>query len=149
MKSNNNNIKKLWLGYGLTGLSFVGLILPTVILFAVNYNDWVVQGETTKISLGAMLGMVYAIFVMNGALKELNPKLATLISMVVVLFIVWFLESVIQDLFWVILSVIGGYVIYMSISAIGANQLLEYKIYKDEKIRAKVRKQAQDEIIGV
>lgn len=142
-------IKKLFQGYILTSLSFVAMILPTVILFIINYEDWVVSGETTKISLGAMLGLIYAIFVMNGALKEISPKLATLISMVVFLMVIWFLESVIQDLFWVTLSVIAGYVCYIGISSLGANQIQQYRIYKDEKIRAKVRKQAQDEIIGV
>lgn len=141
--------KKLLSGYLLTSLSFVALILPTLILFGINYEEWVVSGETTKISLGAMLGLLYAIFVMNGALKEISPKVATLISMVVFLMVIWFLESVIQDLFWVTLSVIVGYVFYMGISSIGQKQINEYKIYKDEKIRVQVRKQAQDEILGV
>jgi hypothetical protein len=141
--------KKLLSGYIYTGLSFVALILPTIVLFAINYEEWVVSGETTKISFGAMLGLLYAIFVMNGALKEISPKTATLISMVVVLMIVWFLESVIKDLFWVILSVIVGYMLYMGISAIGNKQLNEYRVYKDEKIRVRVRKQAQEDIMGV
>lgn len=146
MKSMKN---KLLTGYIFTSLSFVVLILPTIILFGINYEDWVVSGETTKISLGAILGLLYAIFVMNGALKEISPKVATLGSMIVFLMIVWFLESVIQDLFWVILSVIVGYIFYMGISTIGQRQLNEYKVFKEEKIRVSVRKQAQDDILGV
>ena len=143
------NKRKLLSGYLLTSLSFVVLILPTIILFAINYEDWVVSGETTKITLGAMLGMLYAIFVMNGALKEISPKIATLISMVVLLMVIWFLESVIQDLFWVVLSVIVGYMLYIAISSIGQRQINEYKTYKDEKVRMAVRKQAQEDIMGV
>lgn len=141
--------KKLFAGVVYTGLSFVAMILPTVILFAINYEEWVVSGETTKISLGAMLGLIYAVFVMNGALKEISPKIATLISMVVFLMVIWFLESVIQELFWVVLSVIGGYVLYIGISALGQRQLNEYRVYKEEKIRVQVRKQAQEDIMGV
>lgn len=146
MNSMNN---KLLSGYIYTVLSFVVLILPTVALFIFNYEEWVVSGETTKISAGVMLGLLYAIFVMNGALKEVSPKIATLVSMIVFLMVIWFLESVIQDLFWVILSVIVGYACYITIAAIGQRQLGEYKIYKDEKIRVQIRKQAQDDIVGV
>jgi len=141
--------KKLLSGYIYTSLSFVVLILPTIILFGINYDDWVVSGETTKISLGAILGLLYAIAIMSGALKEVSPKVATLGSMIVFLMVIWFLESVIQDLFWVVLSVIIGYVLYMGISSIGQRQLNEYKAYKDEKIRVAVRKEAQDDILGV
>lgn len=141
--------KKLLSGYIYTSISFVVLILPTLILFGINYDDWVVNGETTRISLGAILGLLYAIVIMSGALKEISPKVATLGSMIVFLMVIWFLESVIQDLFWVVLSVIIGYVMYMGISSIGQRQLNEYKAYKDEKIRVAVRKEAQDEIIGV
>jgi hypothetical protein len=142
--------KKLLAGFTYTALSFVALILPTVILFVINYEAWVtISGQSTKISLGAMLGLVYAIFVMNGALKEISPKVATLISMVVFLMIIWFLESVIQELFWVVLSVIVGYVCYIGISALGQRHLNEYKVYKEEKIRVQVRKQAQEDIMGV
>jgi hypothetical protein len=144
------NKRKLLVGYLLTSLSFLVLILPTIALFIVNYDIWVsVSSETTKISLGVMLGMLYAIFVMNGALKEISPKIATLISMIVFLMIIWFLESVIQDLFWVVLSVIVGYVLYIGVSSIGLRQINEYKTYKDEKIRMAVRKQAQEDIMGV
>lgn len=141
--------KKLLSGYIYTSISFVVLILPTIILFGINYDDWVVNGETTRISLGAILGLLYAIVIMSGALKEISPKVATLGSMIVFLMVIWFFESVIQDLFWVVLSVIIGYVMYMGISSIGQRQLNEYKAYKDEKIRVAVRKEAQDEIIGV
>jgi len=146
MKSMN---KKLLSGYIYTSLSFVVLILPTLILFGINYDEWVVSGETTKISLGAILGLLYAITVMSGALKEVSPKVATLVSMIVFLMVIWFLESVIQDLFWVVLSVIVGYVLYMGISSIGQRQLNEYRAYKDEKIRVAVRKEAKEEIMGV
>ncbi len=147
MKSMN---KKLYRGYLLTMLSFLALVTPTLILFLINFDTYIVSsGETTKISLGAMIALIFALFVMNGAFKEMNTRFATLISMSVFLIIIWFLESIIKDLFWVTLSVIVGYVGYIIISSFGKSQLTEYNIYKDEKLRAKVRKQAQDEIIGV
>lgn len=147
MKSSNK--KKLFWGYLLALLSFLFLIAPTLILFLINFDTYVVSGETTKISLGAMIALIFALFVMNGAFREMNTRFATLISMVVFLIIIWFLESIIKDLFWVTLSIIVGYVFFIIISSLGKTQINEYNIYKDEKLRAKVRKQTQDEIIGV
>jgi hypothetical protein len=140
--------KKLVRGWFLTFLSFVLLIAPSVSLFIMNYEVWV-QDDAVKISMGAMLGMLYAIIVMRGALKEISPKTATLMSMFVFLSIIWFLDSIVEDLFWVVLSVIVGYIMYTVVSSIGQQNINEYKSYKDEKTRIKARKEAQEDIVGV
>ena len=141
--------KKLLKGWLYTFSSFVLLVAPTIILFIINRDEWVVQGEATKISLGVMIGLLYAVFVMRGALKEVNAKIATLLSMFTFLAIVWFLESVIEDLFWVVLTTIIGYIFYMIISSIGNKHLVEYKAYRDEKVRVVARQEAEDDIVGV
>ena len=140
--------KKRMRGWALTALSFFLLILPTGLLFLANFETWV-QGDAVKISLGVMIGLVYALLVMRGALREVSVKFATLASMFVFLAIVWFLDSIIQDLFWVISSVIVGYICYMAVASIGQRELSEYKAYKDEKSRVKARQEAQEDIIGV
>jgi len=132
-----------------TILSFVVLVAPTIGLFLLNYEDWVVSGESTKISIGVMIGLLYTILVMRGALKEVSPKIATLFSMFVFLGLVWFLESIISDLFWVIFSTIVGYSMYIVVSSLGNRHLLEYRAYRDEKIRVQVRQEAKDDIMGV
>lgn len=141
--------KKFLKGIFISILSFVLLILPTVILFMVNYESWVVSGESTKISIGAMLGLLYAVFVMKGAFKDISPKIATLISMGIFISIVWFLDSIMQDLFWVLLSVMIGYTFYIVVSSIGKRELDQYKSYRDEKSRIYARKEAQEDILGV
>lgn len=128
--------------------SFAVLITPTAFLFLINRDQWV-EGDATKISIGVLIGLLYAILVMRGALKEVSPRIATLLSMFTFLAIVWFLGSIIQDLFWVILSVIIGYIFYMFIAMIGERHMQEYKAYKDEKVRVKVRQENNDDIMGV
>ena len=140
--------KKLFRGWLFTVLSFVLLITPTVALFIANYETWV-QGDAVKISMGVMVGLLYAMLIMRGALKEISVKFATLTSMFVFLAIVWFLDSIIQDLFWVITSIIIGYIMYMGISSIGQRHLNEYKAYRDEKVRVQARQEAQQDILGV
>lgn len=141
--------RKLLKGWLYTVLSFVVLVSPTLILFLVNYEQWVTQQEATKISMGVLIGLLYAIMVMRGALKEVNAKIATLLSMFTFLAIVWFLDSVIEDLFWVILSTIIGYIFYIFVSSIGSKHLVEYRAYRDEKVRVIARQEAEEDIIGV
>lgn len=145
MKLNKKLIKGMIFGFS----SFIVLVAPTIVLFIINRDEWVTQGDSTKISLGVMLGLLYAIFVMRGALKEVSVKVATLLSMFTFLGIVWFLDSVIQDLFWVILSTIVGYLFYMIMSSIGEKHMREYKAYRDEKVRIIARKEANEDLMGV
>jgi hypothetical protein len=145
MKLNKKLIKGMIFGFS----SFIVLVAPTIVLFIINRDEWVTQGDSTKISLGVMLGLLYAIFVMRGALKEVNVKVATLLSMFTFLGIVWFLDSVIQDLFWVILSTIVGYIFYMIMSSIGEKHMREYKAYRDEKVRITARQEANEDLMGV
>lgn len=146
MKTLNKKLLKGWL---YTLASFVVLVTPTIVLFIINRDEWVTQQEATKISMGVLLGLLYAIFVMRGALKEVSVKIATLLSMFTFLAIVWFLESVIQDLFWVILSTIVGYIFYIFVSIIGERHMNEYKAYRDEKVRVQARQEANDDLMGV
>lgn len=128
--------------------SFVVLITPTALLFLINREQWV-EGDATKISIGVLIGLLYAILVMRGALKEVSTKVATLLSMFTFLAIVWFLGSIIDDLFWVILSIIIGYIFYMFVALIGERHMQEYKAYKDERVRVQVRKENNDDLMGV
>lgn len=141
--------KKLLKGWLYTFASFVVLVTPTLVLFLINREEWVTQQEATKISMGVLLGLLYAIFVMRGALKEISVKIATLLSMFTFLAIVWFLESVIQDLFWVILSTIVGYIFYIFVSTIGERHMNEYRAYRDERVRVQARQEANDDLMGV
>jgi len=143
--------KKFLRGLIFTVSSFVVLIAPTIILFLINREQWVQEGDSVRISIGVLFGLLYAILVMRGALKEISVKTATLLSMFTFLAIVWFLDSILQDLFWIILSVIIGYIFYMVMSTIGDRHMNEYKAYKDEKVRMKARQQQEEEeeILGV
>lgn len=141
--------KKLLKGVLLNTLSLIVLILPTIGLFILNAEKWVYQGEATKITVGVMVGLLYAIFVMRGALKEISPKIATLLSMFTFLAIIWFFDTILEDLFWVVLSVIIGYSFYLGISGIGQRHLNEYKAYRDEKVRVQARQEANDDLMGV
>jgi hypothetical protein len=130
-------------------LSIISLFFPIAILFIIKWDEWVTVQESIKVSMGAIIGLGYAIFVMRGALKDMAPKTATLISMSTFLIIIWFFDSLLNDLFWIVLALICGYVLYIIISYIGQKHIESFYISKDEKIRVKIRKEANDDLIGV
>ena len=56
-----------------TALSFIALILPNMVLFVVKRNEYFVHGAD-KISMGAMILLVFSLFMVKGALKDLDKR---------------------------------------------------------------------------
>jgi len=130
--------KYLW-GTFLIVLAIIGFFIPFAILFFTKYDEWVVTADTTSISTGVMIGLVYGVVVLRGGLKRMSPELITFMSMFVMLLIVWFLDSILEDLFFIILSFIAGYTVFLVLSKWGARQIELAKSYGDETYRAKAR----------
>jgi hypothetical protein len=130
--------KKYVFGVLLNIAAIIFFFVPFAILFIVRYDSWVTT-ETTKISVGVMLGLFYAILVLRGALKQMSPKLTTIISMGVFLALLWFFDSIINDLFFIVFSVMIGYILFIGLNSWGKRQIEIAKIYKDETVRVVAR----------
>lgn len=138
--------KKYIFGVVLNLFAVIMFFVPFGILFFAKYDEWVTVAEGTSISAGVMIGLVYGILVLRGALKDMSPKITTLISMGVFLAVVYFLDSIMSDLFWIVLSLMGGYVFFLIFSAWGKRTIELAKIYGDEKMRVVAR---TDDISGI
>lgn len=142
--------KKLFKGILFSFLSIVVLVLPLGVLFYFRYDEWVVYGESTQVVTGVVIGLVYAVLVIKGALKSISSKISALINMFVVLIIIWFLDSIMDDLFWIVLAMNVGYILFLIVSAIAQSYLEYNKAYRNERARIQARKEInEDEIIGV
>ncbi len=137
--------KKLFKGAMFTALSFIALILPNMVLFVVKRNEYFVHGAD-KISMGAMILLVFSLFMVKGALKDLDKRTTVLISLSIMLVTVWCFDSIIADLFWIILSSIIGYVLYLVLNIIGKRDLVYYKDYRSESARVMARKDAAEAV---
>ena len=62
------------------------------------------------------------------------------------LVVVWCFDSIITDLFWIILSSIIGYVLYLVLNIIGKRDLVYYKDYRSESARVMARKDAAEAV---
>lgn len=141
--------KKLLNGILYTIFSILGLALPTLILIYIKRDEWITVETGTSISIGVMIGLAYVLLLMRGALKDIDKRIVTLLSMFVFLGIVWFIDAIIADLFWIISSAIVGYILYLILSLIGRKDLNYYKSYKDERARVYARNEVNQEIGNV
>jgi hypothetical protein len=130
--------KKYVFGVLLNISAIIFFFVPFAILFIIRYDSWV-STETTKISVGVMIGLGYAILVLRGALKQMSPKLTTIISMGVFLALLWFFDSILNDLFFIVFSVMIGYIFFIGLNSWGKRQIEIAKIYKDETVRVVAR----------
>ena len=140
--------KRIVLGYFLLFLSIIVLIAPVSGLFIHNREIWIEQ-DATKLSMGLIVGLIYGLFVIKGALKEISPKAGALLSMGVFAVIIKLFDSIIASLFVIVLALMAGYVGYIILSTIGSRLISDNKIYREERIRVKARKTSENDCLGV
>ena len=69
-------------GILLTALSFIALILPLAIVCIWKRDVWfAVRVETTKVSIGFILALIFALCMLNGAFKELDNRFTTIFTL--------------------------------------------------------------------
>lgn len=133
--------KRLFWGIVFYAIAFIFLIGFEAGWFYYNRSTYFISG-VDKLSGGAMITVVFILLLMRGAFESANKKFKTVIILGFLLGIVWFLEPIISDLFWIILWGIIGYVLYILFSSIAEHNLKFYKAYKDESARVYARREA-------
>lgn len=118
-------------------------VAPFITLYFIKQDEWVVQAEGFDIAVGVVIGLGYMILVFKGALKKVAPLLSLLATSVIFTLITYFLDSIINDLFWVTASVALGLLFFIIFYKIGKRQFEIAKIYADEGIKIKARKDAE------
>lgn len=129
---------KGFFGWTFKILAIILLITPLLFLTIKHKDTWFVKGAD-KISIGFIMTLLFAIMLLKGAFKNLDKRLMTAITLLVFSVIVWLLETIIQDLFWILICSFVGYLLYLLLDTIG-NKLVEtHKVYRQEHIREKAR----------
>ena len=135
-------------GIILTIISFLVLIIPLAILVIVKRDTWFVHG-VDKIGLGFIITLVAAILLLKGAFKNLDKRIVGLGTLAVLLILVWCFDSILDDLFLVLICCIIGYGCYLVIDIFARKDLLYVKEYKSERARMDARfdskKEAEEE----
>lgn len=135
---------KLFVGWLFKISAIIFLITPILILTLIKRDVWFINGAN-KVSIGFIIALIFCLMMLKGAFKNLNKNYATIISLLVFSVIVWLLDTVISDLFWILICAFIGYVIYLVVDTLGSRLLLVYRIYSDEHIKS----QAKDDYIEI
>lgn len=131
--------KKYILGILLYVLSFVLLITPIIFLFILKRDTYFVDGQGTDITIGGMVGIGYALLLVTGVFKDIDKSFSRLLGMIIVLVVVWFLEAILSDLFWIVLAGIIGYILYLGLSSWAKYNLNYARAYINERARVDAR----------
>lgn len=136
--------KRRFKGILLTAISFVALILPLLILMYWKRNEWfAVKIDTTKVSVGFIIALIFALCMLKGAFKELDKRFTTLFVLGIIAVITWLMESIIKDITIILFAAIVGYILYLIINSLGKKDLNYVKEYNNEKARVDARTEAR------
>ena len=125
-------------------LMVVLFVAPFISLYFIKQDVWVVQAEGFDIAVGVLIGLGYMFLVFKGALKKVAPLLSLFLTSVIFMLITYFLDSIINDLFYITASVALGLLFFIVFYKIGKRQFEIAKIYADEGIKIKARKDAEE-----
>lgn len=136
--------KRKFKGILLTAISFVALIMPLLILMVWKRNEWfAVKIDTTKVSVGFIIALIFALCMLKGAFKDLDNRFTTIFVLGIIAVITWLMESIIKDITIILIAAIIGYILYLIINSLGKKDLNYVKEYNNEKARVDARTEAR------
>lgn len=119
-------------------ISILVLIIPLLGWILYRRADYFVTGGT-KLAIGFIIGLVFVLLVVKGALTKINETSRTIINLSILLALTHFLEAVLNDLFWLTGAAIVGYILYIpfNLKAVRFGKLAD--IIDEESLRVEVR----------
>lgn len=127
--------------------SIISLIAPFVALCVYYRDKWFI-GNSTKMWLGLIVGLVYILLLVSKALKDINKNFKTVLSIGIGILISYFLNTILSNLTLVLISCEIGWILYMIFAAIADKDLLYYKNYTEEKAHIEARSEARENLDG-
>ena len=125
-------------------LSIVLLVLPNAVWVFLHKDEYFIKGAD-KIAYGLILSLIYIVAIIRGALKNISKRMATLLTLIIVTIIAYFLEAIIHDLVWILIMGNLGYFLYLYPAFKGEALINYYKAYKDEHARMDARNEVISE----
>lgn len=136
--------KRKFKGIILTILSFIALIMPLLILILWKRNEWfAIKVDTTKVSLGFIITLIFALCMLKGAFKNLDNRFSTIFTLSIIAVITWLMKSIINDITLILIASLLGYILYIIINSLGKKNLDYVKEYNNEKARVDARAEAR------
>lgn len=129
---------KLILGYSLYVVAVALLLSPTLLWFYWNRETYF-RENTVNLSIGAILTLFSIVLLLKGSLKEINGNIKPIFWLGILLGITYFIESILNDLFWIILCALVGYIMFAILNPFAMRNINYVKVYMNEKARIEAR----------
>lgn len=135
MKKRNYRLKQIkW-----TLISLIAVIMPILIWVIINRDTYLRGSTAINTGIGFTLSMVFILCILKGAFKNVNKNLNIIIWLGAFLALTYFLDAILNDLFWILLFSIVGYILYMPCEYLASLNKRRADIVSDEKIKQDVR----------
>lgn len=135
MKKRNYRLKQVkW-----TLISLVAVSLPLILWVVFKRDTYFRGGGAVNVGIGFSLTMAFILCILKGAFKNINKNLNTIIWLGAFLAITGFLDTILSDLFWILLFAIIGYIMYIPCEYLASINKRRADVASDEKIKQDVR----------
>ena len=117
--------------------SLLALLTPIGAWIGIKWADYTTHG--IKLAFGLILGFGFAFALIKDAFKNIHANTARVMNLSILLGLIWLLESVLNDMFWIVLFIIVGYIIYIPFNDRAEKADRMMKAIEDEQVRVEVR----------
>lgn len=126
-------------GYTFTALKWLSILSPYVVIGTINFNEYFVQSNGVKMSLGCILALIVAGISIKNETKE-NKKINGIVGWAVAFALIFFFQSILQDLLLIVGAGLVGQIIGAGWELGAETQLEKAKLYRNANIQASAYK---------
>lgn len=127
-----------------TAIALLFLVIPEAVLFYINRDVYFIDNQGGDIAVGGMLLIVFTLMLVFGAFKNIEPLFSGVFSLGVILAITYFFNSILSDLFNIVLAGLIGYIGFAIFFKIAQRKFEYAKSYRTEKARIQARKDFEE-----
>lgn len=129
-------------GYTCKAMKWFSILSPYLIIGIVNFEDYFVEADGIKMSLGCVLAMIVAVISIANETKE-NKKINGIVGWTVAFALIFFFQAILQDLLLIVGCGFVGQLVGAGFELGSEMQLEKAKIYSKAQIEARAKAQSE------
>ena len=90
--------------------------------------------------------LTFALLIVKGAFAKIEPNTKIVINLFILILIVWFMETVLNDLFIILVASVVGYIMYIPFNIIATKNGRRATVLEDELIKEEVKKERRGNV---
>lgn len=111
-------------------LAYILLITPMIALLVVKKDEYFIEGEQVKLSLGCILTLIFTFAALKGKLRDINP----IVTLGIIWILVYLMQTLVDDLLIIIPCCMAGNLFYLVFNKFYNYYYEIYKVQRNAKI---------------